>query len=55
MIEFLRSDPNFDELIALVILMEKQGKGLPCYPNIRRQAFTGPELSGMLLNSMRML
>ena len=58
MIEFLRNDPNFDELIAPWLeTMQKQGKGLPeSYQTLEDKHLSRiKELSGMLLNSTRML
>ena len=58
MIEFLRNDPNFDELIAPWLeTMQKQGKGLPeSYQTLEDKHLSRiKELSGMFLNSTRML
>ena len=52
MIARLRSDPNFEELIAPWLeTMEKQGKGLPESVELERIK----ELAGLSLNSVRML
>ena len=55
MLAAIKGDPNFQELIAPWLeAMEKQGKGLPFESLEDKQLGRIKELSGMLLNSVKM-
>ena len=56
MLAAIKGDPNFQELIAPWLeAMEKQGKGLPFESLEDKQLGRIKELSGLLLNSVKML
>ena len=59
MIAYIRNDPNYDELIApFEAALEREGKTLPESQEQTledKQLGRIKELSGMLLNSVRML